>query len=280
MEQDYERIEKAIAFAAGNFRAQPDLARMAAAADLSESHFQRLFRRWAGVSPKRFVQYLTAEHARGLLEESRTSVLDAAYDAGLSGPGRLHDLTVAIHAMTPGELRHGGEGLTIRHGSHDSPFGRCHIAMTERGVCALSFDESPAPRWPKANHIDDHAATAPVVRRIFRGDRDLALHVSGTNFQIRVWEALLKIPRGLRVTYGDVARSIGAPTSARAVGAAVGANPVGYLIPCHRVILQTGAVRGYRWGTTRKLAMLGRESAGQGFRNPPAPRRGDDRGVE
>lgn len=272
MEIDYLRIEKAIRYLDENFRRQPDLKEVAAAVGLSEYHFQRLFRRWAGVSPKRFVQFLTADYARALLMESWT-VLDAAYEAGLSGAGRLHDLMLSVDALTPGEARRRGEGVTIRHGVHDSPFGPALVAATDRGICALHFldGEGPEPalsalarRWTGATLLDDGAATAPLAARAFSpepGGAPLPLHLSGTNFQVKVWEALLRVPAGAVTSYETLAGSAGSPAAARAVGTAVGSNPIAFLVPCHRVILKTGAFGDYRWGSDRKRAILGWESA-------------------
>lgn len=268
---DYMRVAKAIRYLEENFRRQPELAEVASAMGISEYHFQRLFRRWAGVSPKRFLQFLTADYARALLRQSAT-VLDAALEAGLSGPGRLHDLLVSVDAVTPGETRRRGEGLTLRHGIHPTPFGPCLLAASDRGVCALSFVEPGgeraaveelARRWEHALLTSDPAATAPLAERIFggAGGEPLTLHLRGTNFQIRVWEALLRIPEGAVATYGQVADGVGEPAAVRAVGSAVGRNPLAFLIPCHRVIRSTGAFGGYAWGLTRKRAMLGWEAA-------------------
>lgn len=269
---DYVRVEKAIRYLEENVRRQPGLAEVAGAVGLSEYHFQRLFRRWAGVSPKRFLQYLTAEHARELLHHSR-SVLDAAYEAGLSGPGRLHDLLVGVDAATPGEVRRRGAGMTIRYGVHPSPFGGCLIGVTERGICAMSFLEAEGrqdaereirARWEAAALVEDPAATAPLVKRIFGSGAPMelpTLHLEGTNFQIRVWEALLRIPPGAVTTYERVAEGIGSPGAVRAVGSAVGRNPIAFLIPCHRVIRKSGELGEYRWGGSRKRAMLGWEAA-------------------
>jgi AraC family transcriptional regulator of adaptative response/methylated-DNA-[protein]-cysteine methyltransferase len=259
---DYERVERAIRFLDEHHTEQPSLACVAGAAGLSEAHFQRLFKRWAGVSPKRFLQYATAEHARQLLCDSRP-VLEAALDAGLSGPGRLHDLTVNVHAMTPGEMRRAGAGTTIRYGNHATPFGRCFLARTERGVCALRFGDGIAEeraRWPAAEFVRDDAATAEDAARVFRGGA-ISLDLHGTNFQIRVWEALLRIPVGSVTSYGALARRIERPGAARAVGRAVGSNRIAVLIPCHRVLRETGAFGGYRWGLERKRALLAWESS-------------------
>jgi AraC family transcriptional regulator of adaptative response/methylated-DNA-[protein]-cysteine methyltransferase len=269
---DYERVEQIILYIEEHFRDQPDLATIAAQAGLSEFHMQRLFRRWAGISPKRFLQYLTAEYARARLQATG-SVLEAAYDAGLSGPGRLHDLTVNIYAMTPGEVKTHGEGLTITVGFHDSPFGEVLIGITERGVCGLSFVtgdrraalEGLQSYWPAARFVTDEKVTQPVFDQIFgtarNGHPPLMLLLKGTNFQVRVWEALLCIPPGGLVTYGDIAARLGQPSASRAVGTAVGQNPIAYLIPCHRVIRSTGVIGDYRWQPARKKAIIGWEAA-------------------
>ena len=273
---DYERIERAIRYLEENYRQQPDLKELARGAGLSEFHFQRLFRRWAGISPKRFVQYLTGGHAARLLRASHTN-LDAAYDAGLSGGGRLHDLLINLHAVTPGELKRAGTGLTIQYGFHPSPFGECLIGVTARGVCHLGFLR-PADRrtalaelaaeWPRADLVEAPRITAPLARRLFTRANGHApgidLHVRGTNFQIKVWEALLRIPAGITISYEDLARHIQAPLAVRAVASAVAHNPVGWLIPCHRVIRKSGALGGYRWGETRKKVLLAWEAAKAG----------------
>lgn len=270
--RDYERVARAIEFLRRNAASQPDLTAVARHLHLSEHHFQRLFTRWAGVSPKRFVQYLTVEHAKSRLAAT-SGVLDASGAVGLSGPGRLHDLFVTLEAMSPGEYKAGGAGLAIRYGVHESPFGAALVAVTARGVCGLQFvdgagDGSERLRrdWPGAELRQDPDGTAPVFERLFRplsshSGRALALLVKGSNFQVKVWRALLELPLGSLATYGHVAGRIGAPGSARAVGTAIGANPVAWLIPCHRVIRESGALGGYRWGTGRKAAMLGWEAA-------------------
>jgi AraC family transcriptional regulator of adaptative response/methylated-DNA-[protein]-cysteine methyltransferase len=270
---DYARIERAIRYLEENYRRQPDLKELARGAGLSEFHFQRLFRRWAGISPKRFVQYLTAGHAVRLLRESRSN-LDTAHEAGLSGGGRLHDLLVNFHAVTPGELKRDGAGLTLQYGFHPSPFGECLIALTARGICHLGFVPPEgklaalaelAAEWPRARLEEAPRATAPIARRLFaRGNGrspEIGLHVPGTNFQIKVWEALLRIPPGRVVSYEDLPRHIPAPRAVRAVANAVAHNPVAWLIPCHRVIRKSGALGGYRWGETRKKALLAWETA-------------------
>ncbi len=281
-EDDYGRIARAIAYLDSRQDEQPSLDDVAAHVGLSAFHFQRLFRRWAGVSPKRFLQALTAESAKRLLRAG-ASVLDSAYGSGLSGPGRLHDLLVAFEAMTPGEYKRHGEDLDIRYGFHPTPFGDALIGATDRGVCGLVFVADAASnggdadvrrqalddlvgRWPGARFVEDSTATAPLVSHMFGTDpepdsepapkrRPIHLLVRGTNFQVQVWQALLSVPAGSFVTYGDLAAAIGKPKAARAVGSAVGANPIGFLIPCHRVIRQTGALGGYRWGTERKRVL-------------------------
>ncbi|MDX1433947.1 MAG: methylated-DNA--[protein]-cysteine S-methyltransferase [Gammaproteobacteria bacterium] len=267
--RDYERIADSLAWLAAHFEEQPTLAETAAQAGLSAYHFQRLFSRWVGLSPKKYVQYLTLERAKQCLATSG-SVLDAAYAAGLSGPGRLHDLFVSVEAVTPGEYRHRGAGLDIGYGVHDSPFGRCLIMHTARGVCGLAFLEEDdahdtlaelSGRFARARIREDRATGAALAARIFdrAAGEPLRLLLAGTPFQIKVWEALLSIPAGTVTTYRALAERVGSPGAARAVGQAVGANPIGYLIPCHRVIRHSGALGGYRWGPGRKLAMLSAE---------------------
>jgi AraC family transcriptional regulator, regulatory protein of adaptative response / methylated-DNA-[protein]-cysteine methyltransferase len=271
--RDYARVERAIGYLEANRQRQPDLADVAASVHLSEYHFQRLFRRWAGISPKRFLQYLTKEDAKRRLRESG-SVLEAALEAGLSGAGRLHELLVECEAVTPGEVRRAGEGVKIRYGFHPSPFGDCLLAATARGICALRFvgeaggaAELKALRgeWPNARWIADQQSTGVLADRAFlpvaRDAGPLRLHLRGTNFQIKVWEALLALPEGSVTTYSALARSIGHGRAARAVGNAVGRNPVALLIPCHRVLRAAGDIGGYRWGGLRKQAILARESA-------------------
>jgi len=269
---DYQRIEKAIHYLDSNFRSQPSLGDVARSVHLSEHHFQRLFRHWAGISPKRFLQFLTVGYAKALLEESR-SVLDATYEAGLSSPGRLHDLFVNAEAVTPGEFKARGAGLAIHYGFHPSPFGTCLLAATERGVCGLSFPpdrrqalEDLKAQWAGASFAENPKRTAPLVDRAFprsqsNGTRALTLFLRGTNFQLKVWEALLKIPAGSVVSYEDLAAHLGKPRAARAVGSAVGSNPISFLIPCHRVIRKMGVVGDYAWGAARKKAILAWEAA-------------------
>jgi AraC family transcriptional regulator, regulatory protein of adaptative response / methylated-DNA-[protein]-cysteine methyltransferase len=270
--RDYERIGRAIAYLRRHAGDQPDLAAVARHVNLSEHHFQRLFTRWAGVSPKRFVQYLTLEHAKSRLTRPG-SVLDLAGSVGLSGPGRLHDLFVTLEAMSPGEYRAGGAGLSIRYGVHDSPFGPALIAATARGICGLHFigevDDGTArlrKDWPEAALQRDTAGTGAIAERLFQPlasgtGRPLALLVKGSNFQLKVWRALLEVPFGAVTSYRQIAARVGAPGSSRAVGGAVGANPIAWLIPCHRVIRETGLLGGYHWGLDRKAAMLGWEAA-------------------
>jgi AraC family transcriptional regulator of adaptative response/methylated-DNA-[protein]-cysteine methyltransferase len=280
---EYRRIEKAIHFLEENFRRQPGLKEVARHVGLSEYHFHRLFSRWAGVSPKRFLQFLTADYARRLLRES-ANVLDAAYETGLTGPGRLHDLIVNVYAMTPGELKEEGAGLTIRFGVHPSPFGDCLVAVTDRGICAVSClsaergreaREKLETRWRRATFRKSQAETKDMSNRIFNPSRwkngsPLSVIVRGTNFQVRVWEALVRIPPGCAVSYEQVASRIGAPASARPVGSAVARNPVAFLIPCHRVIRKTGDFGEYGSGSARKKAILAWEAAH--FREPPGHR--------
>ncbi|MBI9084945.1 MAG: methylated-DNA--[protein]-cysteine S-methyltransferase [Desulfobacterales bacterium] len=271
--RDYERVEKAIQYLETHFHTQPSLGRIAESTGLSEFHFQRLFSRWVGISPKRFLQYLTKEYAKQMIAGSER-LLDAAFDAGLSGSGRLHDLFVACEAVTPGQYKSRGADLEIAYGIHPSPFGDCLIGSTERGICWLSFvrglgekdllDEL-ARHWKNAILTRNPDRTGPVMEQIFTfpstGDpAPLHLYVQGTNFQIKVWEALLKIPMGRAVTYQDIARHIGMPKAARAVGNAVGKNPIPYLIPCHRVIRKMGEFGYYGGGPARKKAILGWEA--------------------
>ena len=269
---DYERIAGAIDYIVAHADSQPCLDDVAANANLSPYHFQRLFARWAGVTPKRFLQVITVERAKQLLAESRLPVLDTSEFVGLSSPSRLHDHFVRLEAATPGEFRSGGMGLTIRYGQASSPFGRVFVAATERGVCALAFvDDKPcdtalstlAERWPNARLNHDERGADAIASRIFSrpvtDDSPISVHVSGTNFQIAVWRALLAIPHGQLASYGAVASAIGRPQAVRAVGSAVGANPCAFLIPCHRVIRGNGEIGGYRWGLERKRALLDAE---------------------
>lgn len=274
LSEDYHRVEQALLYLQRNFQKQPTLGEVAAQVGVSEYHFQRLFQRWVGISPKRFLQFLTKEYARQLLESSH-SVLEAAYAAGLSGPGRLHDLFVVSEAMTPGEIKRRGQGLEIRYGLQPSPFGECLVAYTWRGICFLAFgqaEEQPdfleelRRRWPQAQLVEDATGAADYVAKIFPlaappQPISLALHLQGTNFQLKVWEALLRIPPGKLVSYEDLAVYLGQPQAARAVSRAVAENPIAVLIPCHRVIRKLGVIGGYRWGPARKQALIGWEMA-------------------
>ena len=267
---DYQRIAAALAFAGTHFRQQPSLEELAAQAHWSPFHFQRKFQEWAGVSPKKFLQYLSLAHAKHLLQQ-HASVADAAHATGLSGTGRLHDLFVRLEAMTPGEYRHGGAALVIHYNGGDSPFGRYFVAATPKGICKLIFVEEEAAalaelrqEWPNATLVaaptTAHTQVAQFFGRHFTPTNRLHLHLKGTAFQIKIWESLLRIPEGGLRTYSQVARAAES-AAVRAVGTAIGANPVGYLIPCHRVIRQTGELGQYRWGAPRKAALLGWEAA-------------------
>ena len=273
--RDYDSVRRAIAFISERWRAQPTIEAMADAAGVTPDELHHLFRRWAGLTPKAFMQALTLDHAKNLLRDS-ASVLDAALDSGLSGPGRLHDLFVTHEAMSPGEWKNGGAGMTLRYGFHPSPFGTAIVIATERGLAGLAFADSGGEqvaladmrgRWPNATYIEDYLSTAPLAQRIFvpklwRADQPLRVVLIGTDFEVRVWETLLKIPMGKAVCYSDIANTIKAPKASRAVGAAVGKNPVSFVVPCHRALAKDGKLTGYHWGITRKQAMLGWE-AGQ-----------------
>jgi AraC family transcriptional regulator, regulatory protein of adaptative response / methylated-DNA-[protein]-cysteine methyltransferase len=269
----YDQVSDAIGFLVAHADEQPSLERVAGSVGLSGPHFQRIFSEYTGVSPKQFLQHLTLERAKDLLRDG-ASVLEGAHAVGLSGPARLHDHFVVLEAMTPGEFKRGGEGLSMRLGVHATPFGTIGIALTERGICALEFLDGTSEafasalhdRWPSARIERDGGATRKEADRLFdlRAARPLVhLHVNGTNFRVHVWEALLRIPAGSVQSYDAVARSIGKPKAARAVGNAIAANPVAFLIPCHRVILGSGAVGNYRWGPLRKRALLAWEAARQ-----------------
>ena len=271
---DYRRIEKAIGFIEANVNARPTLDQIAAHVNLSRFHFDRLFKRWAGISPMQFLQYLTLDYTKRKLSESN-SVLDAALAAGLSGPGRLHDLFVTFEAMTPGEYKRMGAGLKISYAFCPSPFGDCLIAITKRGICHLGFVDGDnrtdavmqlQQAWPGAILVENQSAVKPIAQRIFNipstnRSRPFHLHLKGTNFQVNVWRALLAIPAGQVVAYQDIAACLGRPRAFRAVANAIAINPVGYLIPCHRVIAKSGLNHRYRWGTLRKKAMVGWEAA-------------------
>jgi AraC family transcriptional regulator of adaptative response/methylated-DNA-[protein]-cysteine methyltransferase len=270
---DYAIVRRAIAHIRGNWRAQPEIEIIAEAAGVTATELHHLFRRWAGITPKAFLQALTLDHARRLLRSS-ASVLDASFEVGLSGPGRLHDLFVTHEAMSPGEWKTGGAGLTISYGFHPSPFGTALVMATERGLAGLAFADAGEERcaladmrsrWPQAATVENAARTAALARRIFdvklwRADRPLQVVLIGTDFEVRVWETLLTIPLGRATTYSDIAAKIRAPKAARAVGAAVGKNPISFVVPCHRVLGKSGDITGYHWGLTRKRAMLGWEA--------------------
>jgi AraC family transcriptional regulator of adaptative response/methylated-DNA-[protein]-cysteine methyltransferase len=272
---DYDIVRRGIAYISEHWRDQPAIDAMAEAAGVSVTELHHLFRRWAGLTPKAFLQAITLDHARRLLRDS-ASVLDASLEVGLSGPGRLHDLFVTHEAMSPGEWKSGGEGLTLTYGFHPCPFGTALVMATPRGLAGLAFadpgEEKAAladmqSRWPKARYVEDTAHTAPLARRIFdrtqwRAEQPLRVILIGTDFEVRVWETLLGIPMGKCSTYSDIANKIGKPKAPRAVGAAVGKNPISFVVPCHRVLGRSGDITGYHWGLTRKRAMLGWE-AGQ-----------------
>ena len=267
--RDYARIAEALSYLKRHFREQPSLEEVAGRHGSSQYHFQRLFRRWVGISPKKFLQYLTVDFAKKRLSASR-SVLEASYESGLSGPGRLHDLMVSCEAVTPGQHKSSGRDLTVRFGFHSTPFGGCFVAATERGICAMEFldyaeSEEPISRlrdkWPQARIVEQRRYTEGLIERIFappktEEGRRFKLLLKGTNFQIQVWQALLKVPEGMVVSYRDVAEWLGNGKASRAVAAAVAKNPIAYLIPCHRVIRSLGVIGGYRWGSERKQAML------------------------
>ena len=270
---NYARIERAIRFIEDNRLDQPTLGEIAAGVGMSPFHLQRVFTAWAGVSPKLFLRYVTFDHAREALMDA-SPVLDAALDVGLSGPGRLHDLFVTLEAATPGEVGAGGRGLEIRYGRHEGVFGSFLVGATERGVCRISFDQEGEDRvgalaetWPNARLVEDAAFTWKVAGEALAhgmdsGGSPIRLWARGTNFQIKVWEALLRVPPGRLVRYGDIARAVGRPGASRAVGQAVGANPIAVLIPCHRVIRASGRFEtGYRWGSARKRALIAWEAS-------------------
>ena len=268
---DYTRIEKAIGFINDNFKDQPSLEDIAKAVHVSPYHFQRMFNEWAGVSPKKFMQYISLGYAKDLLK-NRMTVMDAAYETGLSGTSRLHDLFVGIEGMTPGEFKNGGANLTINYSLTDSPFGKIIVASTPKGICHMHFEEDEAKalallqsRFPHAVYRQTSDKFQQDALFIFREDwkqlDKIKLHLAGTPFQIKVWESLLNIPMGALSTYGDIAKDIGHPKAARAVGTAIGRNPVAFLIPCHRVIQSSGKIGGYMWGSEKKTAIIGWEGA-------------------
>lgn len=271
-EIDYNRIAKVIRYINANFRQQPSLEELAEQVHLSPYHFQRLFKQWAGTSPKKFLQYISLNHAKNLLKDRQATLFDTSYDTGLSGTARLHDLFVNIEGMTPAEFKNGGVNLRIMYNFHSSPFGNLLVASTSKGICHMAFytDQDKefsalVNKFPKAIYYrktDNHQQNA---LRVFNHDlsdiEDIKLHLKATNFQLKVWEALLKIPFGELSTYGKLAKQIGNPKASRAVGTAIGSNCVAVLIPCHRVIQSTGAIGGYKWETPRKSAIIGWEQA-------------------
>jgi AraC family transcriptional regulator of adaptative response/methylated-DNA-[protein]-cysteine methyltransferase len=269
---NYDRVAKAIEFLSENFRRQPSLSEVAGHVHLSPYHFQRLFTEWAGVSPKKFLQYISIEHAKSLLNVQQPSLFDVAFETGLSGTSRLHDLFVSIEGMTPGEFRNGGEDLSINYSFSETPFGDMIVASTSKGICHMAFAENEQEafsdllqRFPRAAFRQRNDMLQQNALYIFRKDWNelpqIRLHLQGTAFQLKVWETLLKIPMGSLTTYGRIAQAIGNPNASRAVGSAVGDNPIAYLIPCHRVIRSTGSFGDYHWGTVRKTAMLGWEGS-------------------
>lgn len=274
--KDYETVCRVIAMLTEDYREQPSLETISARLGQPPTQVQKVFSRWAGLSPKAFLQAVTLDHAKRLLREDDLPLLETSLELGLSGPGRLHDLFVTHEAMSPGEWKMRGAGLMIRHGFHESPFGLALVMITDRGLAGLAFADAGgeqacfddmAERWPKAQFQADPSATAPYAERIFNPDRwrqeePLRVVLIGSDFQIRVWQALLRIPLGRAVTYSSIAGEIGQPTASRAVGAAVGRNPISFVVPCHRALGKSGALTGYHWGLTRKRAMLGWE-AGQ-----------------
>ncbi len=270
---DYAKVCDVIAHVSENWRDQPSLEELAARVKLTPDQLQRLFTRWAGLTPKAFLQALTLDNAKRMLQQS-ASILETSLDVGLSGPGRLHDLFVTHEGMSPGAYKNRGEGLLISYGYHPSPFGLALVMVTPHGLCGLAFCDAGGEvaaladmtrRWPNAQYTEESAVTAPYAAHLFAGDnfrpnQPLRITFIGTDFEIRVWETLLKIPVGQATTYGDIALSVGSPKAARAVGAAVGKNPMSFVVPCHRVLGKSGALTGYHWGLTRKKAILGWEA--------------------
>ncbi len=282
--QDYDHVRRIIAFISREWRGQPSLEVIAEHVGLSTTHVHHLFRRWAGLTPKAFLQAITLDNARAMLADS-ASILETAYEVGLSGPGRLHDLFVTHEAMSPGEFKSGGEGLVMRYGFHPSPFGEAIVVATGRGLAGLGFvddgDREAAladmrRRWRNASFTRDDEATRTLALRVFareawRPEEPLTVVLIGTDFEVRVWRTLLRIPFGRAATYSDIAEHIGRPKAARAVGAAVGRNPVSFVVPCHRVLGRSGALTGYHWGVTRKQAMLGWEAGQAASPMPETP---------
>jgi AraC family transcriptional regulator of adaptative response/methylated-DNA-[protein]-cysteine methyltransferase len=269
---NFNRIEEAIGYIKTNFKSQPALDDVAEKIHLSPFHFQRLFTEWAGVSPKKFLQYISVEHAKSILKEKQTTLFDAAYETGLSGTSRLHDLFIKIEGMTPGEFKNGGEDISINYSYAESPFGNILVASTAKGICYMAFADNEKEafynlqrKFPNAHFKQMVDLIQQNALYIFTHDwsklNEIKLHLKGTDFQLKVWEALLKIPMGQLSTYGNIAGQIQSPKASRAVGSAIGDNPVAFLIPCHRVIQSTGIFGGYHWGSNRKTAMIGWEAA-------------------
>jgi len=269
---NYQRISEAIDFLNTHFKSQPRLEDVASHIHLSPSHFQKLFTEWAGTSPKRFLQYISVEHAKKILKEQKASLFDTAFETGLSSTSRLHDLFVNIEGMTPAEYKNGGKNLYITYSFYESQFGLLIIASTSKGICYMAFDENKMLaverlmlEFPNAQYVEQQDAKHQNVLSIFQTDwsrlEKIRLHLKGTEFQLKVWESLLKIPMGQLSTYGEIAEHIGNPKAARAVGTAIGSNSIAFLIPCHRVIQASGHFGGYKWGPTRKTAIIGWEGA-------------------
>ncbi|MHA4810061.1 bifunctional transcriptional activator/DNA repair enzyme AdaA [Flavitalea flava] len=269
---NYERIAEAIDYIKTHFKEQPDLNEVAGKVHVSPFHFQRMFKEWAGVSPKKFLQYLSVEHAKAMLKDKSVTLFDAAFETGLSGTGRLHDLFIKIEGMTPGEYKNGGEALSIQYSFAESPFGEIIVASTPKGICHLAFAENEEEalatlraRFPHAQYRQKVDLIQQNALYIFTKDwsklSEIKLHLKGTTFQLKVWDALVHIPMGQLSSYSLMAEKIESPKASRAVGSAVGANPVAFLIPCHRVIRATGETGDYHWGSTRKTAMIGWEAA-------------------
>jgi len=268
---NYQRIAQAIDYLKENFKSQPGLDEVAEKVHLSPSRFQRLFTEWAGTSPKKFLQYISVEHAKKVLKAEAT-LFDTAFETGLSSTSRLHDLFVRIEGMTPAEYKNGGKGLPVNYSFADSPFGSLLVASTSKGICHMAFEDHEEKalkdlqqKFPNATFQRKLDLMQQNALFLFQSDwsrlQEIKLHLRGTDFQLKVWESLLKIPMGRLSTYGDIAKKIGAPKASRAVGTAIGSNPVAYLIPCHRVIQSTGYIGGYRWGNTRKTAIIGWEAS-------------------
>ncbi len=276
---NYNRIAEAIEYIKQNFKEQPNLDDVAAKVHLSSFHFQRLFNEWAGTSPKKFLQYISVEHAKKLLQEKAT-LSDTAFETGLSGTGRLHDLFINIEGMTPAEYKHGGKDLSINYSFAETPFGNIIVASTSKGVCYMAFDDDEdnalqnlVNKFPNATFTRKLDMLQQNALFIFQSDwsklNQVKLHLKGTAFQLKVWETLLKIPSGDVSTYGNIAKQINHPNATRAVGTAIGSNPVAYLIPCHRVIQSSGETGNYMWGSTRKSAIIGWEAARQALSLEP-----------